>query len=116
MMKRLVITVMILTLTAATAYAQPGPNGDRPGQRAGAERMGRMQEDLGLSEAQAEQIRQIRENGGSREEIHAVLTEEQRELVKDRRSQGRGQMGRGGGRGKGSASGRGRRGTGPGDG
>ena len=36
-----------------------------------------MQAHLGLSDEQAEQIKSIREAGGSREEVRAVLTEEQ---------------------------------------
>jgi Spy/CpxP family protein refolding chaperone len=35
---------------------------------------------LGLTEQQQEQIREIRENGGSRDEVRAVLTVEQRKL------------------------------------
>ena len=41
------------------------------------ERARRMQAHLGLSDEQAEQIKSIREAGGSREEVRAVLTEEQ---------------------------------------
>jgi Spy/CpxP family protein refolding chaperone len=41
------------------------------------ERAQRMQAHLGLSDEQAEQIKSIREAGGSREEVRAVLTEEQ---------------------------------------
>ena len=38
----------------------------------------RMQERLGLSDAQVEEMREIRANGGSREDVRAVLTDEQR--------------------------------------
>jgi len=41
------------------------------------ERARRMQAHLGLSDEQAEEIKSIREAGGSREEVRAVLTEEQ---------------------------------------
>lgn len=59
----------------------------------------RMQQHLGLSEEQVEQIREIRANGGSREDIEAVMTEEQQQLWAEHRKkmkgkhkgQGRGQ-------------------------
>lgn len=44
-----------------------------------------MKEKLGLTDEQLEQIRQIRENGGGRDEIRAVLTEEQRALLDEQR-------------------------------
>ena len=49
------------------------------------QRMTRMQENLGLSDEQMQQMQQIREQGGGREEMHAVLTDEQRATVEARR-------------------------------
>lgn len=53
------------------AHAKSAQGGDRK------ERMQRMREHLDLSDAQVEQMRSIRESGGSREEVRAVLTEDQ---------------------------------------
>ncbi len=56
------------------------------GKRKGAEkRLKHMQEKLDLSEEQVSQIREIRSNGGSREDVAKVLTEEQLSLVKEHR-------------------------------
>ena len=49
------------------------------------ERMSRMQQHLDLSDAQVAQMKEIREQGGSREEIHAVLTQEQQEKLAELR-------------------------------
>ena len=43
-----------------------------------AERMGNMKEHLHLSEGQIAEMEEIRKQGGSREELRAVLTDEQR--------------------------------------
>jgi Spy/CpxP family protein refolding chaperone len=51
----------------------------------GEERLKRMREDLDLTDEQVAQIKEIRENNGSREEIQAVLTEEQREKARQHR-------------------------------
>ncbi len=61
------------------------------------DRMERMQKNLGLSDQQVAQIRQIRDNGGSKEEILTVLSDEQRELMKKRRAEmkGKGRKGSG---------------------
>jgi hypothetical protein len=67
-MKKLLVTLSYLSvLSVPLALADHG------------DREQRMREHLGLSDAQVEQIRQIRAEGGGRDEISAVLTEEQRE-------------------------------------
>ena len=43
-----------------------------------------MQEHLGLSDEQLQQMQEIRAQGGTREEMHAVLTEEQQAKIKER--------------------------------
>jgi Spy/CpxP family protein refolding chaperone len=43
----------------------------------------RMQEHLDLSDQQVEEMRSIIEAGGTREEVHEVLTDEQREKLKE---------------------------------
>ncbi|MEH6637488.1 MAG: hypothetical protein V7700_18365 [Halioglobus sp.] len=69
-MKKLII-VLGLALASGAALAQPA--GGPPG----AEKAARMHEALGLSEDQIQQMREIREGGGTREEMRAILTPEQ---------------------------------------
>ncbi len=71
-------------------------------------RIARMQEHLGLSDEQMRQMREIRENGGSREEIFAVLNDEQRALMDERRGQMKGHGGQDGHHGHGHPHGQGR--------
>ncbi|MFT4825993.1 MAG: Spy/CpxP family protein refolding chaperone [Halioglobus sp.] len=78
-MKRIIITPIAVTLglliTAGTALAE------RPEARHGSgivEHRLHVQQELGLSEEQMAQIKTIRESGGSREEINALLTSEQK--------------------------------------
>ena len=91
--------VIGLALVSISAFTFAG-DGER--QHGGGDRMAQMQERLGLSDEQVEQLRQIRENGGSREEMKAVFTEEQHAMMKERRAQkgGKGRKGKGGGKGK----------------
>jgi Spy/CpxP family protein refolding chaperone len=51
-----------------------------------------MQQHLDLTDAQVEEIRQIKAEGGSREDIKAVLTEEQQQKMQQhrKRMQGKG--------------------------
>jgi Spy/CpxP family protein refolding chaperone len=51
-----------------------------------AARLGRMQEHLGLSDDQVAEMKAIRESGGSREDVHAVLTDEQRDQLAELRA------------------------------
>ncbi|MDH3993108.1 MAG: hypothetical protein OEV47_09350 [Gammaproteobacteria bacterium] len=80
-MKTFIITLgLLLTATTALAERQGGPqDGDRDGHRA------RMQQELGLSEQQIQQMREIREQGGSREDMRAVMTEEQQTRAQEMR-------------------------------
>ncbi len=102
-MKKVLILILGLAVVSAT-FA-----GHDEGKRGG-DRMARMQEHLSLSDDQMKQIREIRENGGSREEMRAVFTDEQRALMKERRAQmeangGKGRGGKGQGRGQGKGHG-----------
>ena len=54
------------------------------------ERKARMQEHLGLSDEQKAKMAEIRKQGGSREEMRAVLTPEQQAKFDAKRSQHRG--------------------------
>ena len=56
-----------------------------------------MQKNLGLTDQQVAEIRKIRDEGGSREQILAVLTDHQIEIMKERRAKMKGK-GRNGGR------------------
>jgi Spy/CpxP family protein refolding chaperone len=94
-MKRILTSLILMILLATTAHAKPERNGDGQGRPEGADRVGRMQQNLGLSDEQVRQIREIRENNGSREEIRAVLTEEQRGLMKEHRKHRQGSGGQG---------------------
>ena len=69
---------LLVTATSALAEREGGP-GDRDGHRA------RMQQELGLSEEQLQQMREIREQGGSREDMRAVMTEEQQAKAQELR-------------------------------
>ena len=100
-MKKILILILCLAVASAATFA-----GDKEGKRGGVDRMARMQENLGLSDEQMEQIREIRENGGGREQIRAVLSDEQRALMKERRGQRQGHGGMGGGRGQGHSPGK----------
>ncbi len=105
-MKMVLILILALAMVSTTTFA-----GDNEGKRGG-DRMARMQEHLSLSDDQMKQIREIRENGGSREEMRAVFTDEQRALMKERRAQmeasgGKGRGGKGQGRGQGKGQGQG---------
>lgn len=68
------IAVLGLALVSSLALAQldgPPPSGGK------SPHMARMENALGLTEEQVKQMREIRDNGGSMAEMHAVLTPEQ---------------------------------------
>ncbi|MEZ5573948.1 MAG: hypothetical protein R3E64_18325 [Halioglobus sp.] len=68
---------LVLTSSLALAQSAGNPESDaKPVQKP--PRMERLQNDLGLTDEQVQKMREIRDNGGSREEMQAVLTPEQR--------------------------------------
>ena len=82
--KTLITIVAAALLVGAVHNATAGPRngaGNGKGMRGQSPRMVHMQQSLGLSEAQISQIREIRANGGGRDEIRGVLTEEQRSMM-----------------------------------
>jgi len=85
--EHLLACTMLMALFAATVYAQPDQNADPQHRTGGGDRLARMQKNLGLTDDQVKQMREIRERGGSREEMRAVLTEEQRVIMQERRRQ-----------------------------
>ena len=86
-MKRLLACFALIALFTAAVYAQPDPDANPQNRSGGGDRMARMQRNLGLTDEQVKQMREIRERGGSREEMRAVLTEEQRVMMRGRRRQ-----------------------------
>lgn len=88
-MKKLIMA-LALTAVSSIALAQTpttpasGSTVDKPpphgGPAAGGKppHMARMQDDLGLTDEQVKKMREIRDSGGTREEMNAVLTPEQR--------------------------------------
>jgi len=104
-MKRLFICTLLLMSLSVTGYAQSERQGAQQGQgqskgqgqkqSRGGDHLVRMQKNLGLTDQQVTQMRQIRENGGSREEMRTVLTDEQRVLMQERRRQSQSQKRKG---------------------
>ena len=116
-MKHVMKGILLLAFLTSTAWAEPagqpagqgyGNGQDRPTRE---QRAARMQQALGLSDAQMRQIREIRQNGGGRDEIRAVLNDEQRAILDEHRAnrqrQGKGSRGPGQGRGPGYGAPRG---------
>lgn len=97
-MKNILIGLFVFMLMASSTYAGQAGQGNGKGTRGGGQgqRMAHMQENLDLSQDQMDQIRSIRENGGSREDFRAVLNDEQRTKLDEHRAARQGQ---GGGRG-----------------
>ena len=79
-----VLTSAALLTSAVMAEDHGGRRGDR---------LARMQEHLQLTDEQVAQIRSIRENGGSRDEVHAVLNDTQRAQLEEHRANHRGRHG-----------------------
>lgn len=110
-MHRLIVTLSIVLLIAMAASADargrggqggPGVKGFSGG-NGGVERQAQFQQELNLSDEQISQMRKIRQNGGSREQIHSVLDDKQRAMVNERRSEMKDRGGRGGnGQGRGN--------------
>ena len=84
-MKKILILILAMAMASGATLAD-----DEQGKQGKGDRMARMQQNLDLSDEQVAQIRQIRDNGGGKEEILAVLTDEQLELMKKRREQMKG--------------------------
>ena len=81
-MKKIVLLIICMAMISAVTFAD-----DEKGEQDSGDRMAKMQQNLGLTDEQVAEIRHIRDNGGSKEEIMAVLTEEQLAMMKERRAQ-----------------------------
>ena len=90
-MKKITVLVLALLMASGTTFAN-----DEVVKKGEGDRMAQMQKNLGLSDQQVAQIRQIRDNGGGRKEMLAVLTPEQLEEMKKRRAEMKGKRGKGG--------------------
>ena len=86
-MKKSLTIILGLALASSMALAEK-PDGGR-GKGNPEQRMQRMQKHLDLTDAQVSQIRDIRANGGGREEIRGVLTEDQQARAREHRQQRR---------------------------
>jgi Spy/CpxP family protein refolding chaperone len=106
-MKNTFIGILLLVFLASTAHSGPAGKGNGQGARGGGQnaRMAHMQENLGLSQEQMEQIRSIRESGGGREEIRAVMTDEQQAKLDEHRANRQGRGGQGNRQGRGNGAG-----------
>jgi hypothetical protein len=93
-MKTLLTVTLSLLLTATSAWAERPEGGQGQGKRG--DRMARMQEHLGLSDSQVSQMKEIRANGGNREEMRSVLNDDQRTQMQEYRKNHKGKGGRGG--------------------
>lgn len=78
MKKLLTSAICSLLVMAGSAYAGHSGNG-------GDDRFERMRQHLQLTDEQVAEMRRIREEGGSREEMRAVLTDEQRARAQEAR-------------------------------
>lgn len=90
-MKTLISLSLSLLLVASSAWAEP-PEGARDPAKRG-DRMARMQKHLGLSDDQVSQMKEIRANGGSREEMRSVLNDDQRAQMREYRKNHKGKGG-----------------------
>lgn len=73
-----IATTLVIAVSPLALAQQGGQHGKGPN-------LERMQQHLDLSDEQVEQIRQIRDDGGSREDVKAVLTEEQQQKMAEHR-------------------------------
>jgi Spy/CpxP family protein refolding chaperone len=89
-MKRILfITSLVLVSSLALADSHSDSQGQgsqgKGGEGRGGGRLQRMQQHLNLSDEQVSEIRSIKQNGGSREDVRAVLNDEQRAMMKQHR-------------------------------
>lgn len=105
--KLIMPSILLLAISAAAAETGQGKQGQ--GKQGNGPRMQHMQQALNLSDEQVSQIREIRSNGGGRDEVRAVLNDEQRAMMDEHRANRQGRE-NGARRGPGYANGEGYRG------
>ena len=106
-LKGILPVILLVALMATAVEAGQGKNGQ--GNRGNGPRMQHMQQALNLSDEQVAQIHEIRANGGGRDDVRAVLNDEQRATMDLHRASRQGQE-NGARRGQGYANGQGYRG------
>jgi len=90
-MKKTLIGMIALALILGTSTVSASPSGGK-GLRGDSPRLSKLQQSLGLSDEQVEEIRSIRANGGSRDDVRAVLDDEQRAMLDTRRARRQGSV------------------------
>ena len=88
-MKKTLIGLFALALILGTTAVSATPSGGK-GLRGDSPRLSKLQQSMGLSDEQVEEIRAIRANGGSRDDVRAVLSDEQRDMLDTRRARRQG--------------------------
>ena len=96
-MNKYMILIVALILAVFAFQLPAGEKGHRQGGQMDPERRARMQEKLGLTDVQMEQMREIRQNGGTRADMRAILTDEQRAQMDELRRNHKGREGHGDG-------------------
>ena len=77
------VAAVAMTALVSVPFAQAGEQQSERHR----EMRARMQQELGITDEQRQQMREIRQNGGSREDAAAVLTDEQRQKMQQWREQ-----------------------------
>jgi Spy/CpxP family protein refolding chaperone len=77
------VAAVAMTALVSVSFAQAGEQQSERHR----EMRARMQYELGITDEQRQQMREIRQNGGSREDAAAVLTDEQRRKMQQWREQ-----------------------------
>jgi hypothetical protein len=84
-MKKILILILAMAMASAAIFAD-----DEELEQDNSDRMAKMQKNLGLTDQQVSQMRRIRDEGGSKEEILAVLTRNQLAIMKQRQAEMKG--------------------------
>jgi len=94
MNKKIIAVIAAALVAAPLAFAEGKGNGQQSTEHRAKHRAAHMQEQFGVSDEQLAQMREIRSNGGSREDVQAVLSDDQRTQMeqwrKDHPHSGRG--------------------------
>jgi hypothetical protein len=78
MNKKIIAVITAALVAAPLAFAEGKGNGQQSSEHRAKHRAAHMQEQFGVSDEQLAQMREIRSNGGSREDVQAVLSDDQR--------------------------------------
>jgi molybdenum-dependent DNA-binding transcriptional regulator ModE len=86
MLKKLVAVTAVVVMGLSMPTTAAEENREKPSKE---QRLVRMQEHLNLSDDQVEEIRSVHSNGGGRDEIGAILTDDQRGQLRSFRKSGK---------------------------